>query len=81
MNDNVVRGGNSAGTARQAGIILGDSSTVRCRASGNVTNTLRVANCDFCLAQHNNITDAAGLTTASLTNTTVSQNLINGVYT
>lgn len=81
VNDNVVRGGNSAGTAGQAGIILGNSSTVRCRASGNVTNTLRVASCDYCLAQHNNITDPAGLTTASLTNTTVSQNLINGVYT
>lgn len=78
--DNVVRGGNSSATATWAGIVLGNSASVRCNARGNITNTMRVANLDRGLVQGNQVTDAGGLTTASNTNTTVSLNLVDATY-
>jgi hypothetical protein len=78
--DNVVRGGNSSATATWAGIVLGNSASVRCNARGNIANTMRIANLDRGLVQGNQVTDAGGLTTSSNTFTTVSLNLVDTTY-
>lgn len=75
VDGNTMRTSNVSAAATWAGIVLGNSTSIRCHICNNLTNTMCIANIDRGFVQGSQVTDAADLATFANTSTAVSGSL------